>query len=234
MSVKEINNIKGINNQPCLGPCYPKGTIVLHPVYLFPITDNEKPFCPTFQWNNNNNNNEKKHHDTCEKTAVNNKTNKDIELLYAIPNFGFDCAYFLKNYYDIYSFEGALDWLNENNSIYTKLRIMDCAFKIYDHVINDQLVDFYIEVIKKVWIHDIYDSVYNYITVDNNIYFKKNKSNLDKKTNKIEKINFFLEKFNNKSFVYNMLNSFPKNNSDLKKYYIDYCIKKIESIISKK
>mgnify|MGYP000219834794 CR=1 FL=1 len=78
-----------------------------------------------------------------------------------------------------------MDFLSENDSIYTKLRIMDCALQTFDIIVNDQLVDFYIEVINKLWIYDIYDIMYKYISVSNkNIYFKKNTES--KKSYKIE------------------------------------------------
>ncbi len=236
--------MKGINNQPCIGPCLPKDTTILHPIYLFPITK-DKPFCPTFQWIDDENT---RYLDICQKETDSSKiNNKDIELLYAIPNFGFDCAYFLKNYYDLHSFEGTLDWLySQNNNLSTKLRVMNCAWELFgtNSDINDQLIDFYMEVVNKVWIYDVYNAIYDLITVENhNIYFKKNKS--DKKAHKVEKINFILDKFGNKSILYNVLKNFIETskskwkniknyNNELKKYYIDYILDKIKTTLDKK
>lgn len=239
--------MKGLNNQPCLGPCLPKNTITLHPIYLFPITDkDDNPYCPTLQWTDDKGN--RRDHDICEEDKTNKKNPLNAQLLYAIPNFGFDCGYFLKNYYNINSFEGTLDWLySENNNLNTKLRVMNCAWEIFgiekdsNININDQLIDFYIEVISKIWIYDIYDIVYNLISVNGkNIYFKK--SNDDKKIYKVEKVNFFLDKFGTKSIIYTILQEFVqinkskwkniKNyNNELKKYYIDYVVGKIKVIL---
>ena len=56
--------MKGINNQTCIGPCLPKDTVMLHPLYLYVITDyDHNPFCPTFQWGNNI-------HDVCKESEV--------------------------------------------------------------------------------------------------------------------------------------------------------------------
>ena len=239
--------VKGLNNQPCIGPCLPKDTVILHPIYLYPITDHDhKPFCPTFEWTNELG--KRFSHDTCTAATIPDKINKkDLELLYAIPNFGFDCEQFLKNYYDLYSFESVTEWLySENNNLNTKLRVMNCAFAAFgnnSYILNDQLIDFYIEIIKKLWINDIYTIIYQYITVtNNNIYFKKNDDN--KKDNKIEKINFFLDKFVTRSTIYNVLKNFLeinksnwkdiKNyNNELKKYYMDHVLNKIKTAIKK-
>lgn len=207
-----------------------------------------KPFCPTFSWKDENG--KVFYKDTClEPTDISKIDKRDIALSFAIPNFGFDCKQFLKNYYDLYSFESVLEWLSkENNSIGTQLRIMNCAWSAFinkeqnQNVLNDELIEFYSDIIRKIWIKDIYNHVFEYISVDkNNILLKKNKD--VSKYHKIEKINFFLEKFNNKSFIYNVLKSFIttkkskwdniKNyNDELKTYYIDYVINKIKITLS--
>ena len=48
--------MKGINNQTCIGPCYPGDKITIHPLYLKPINNdiNEKPYCATIEWENKN------------------------------------------------------------------------------------------------------------------------------------------------------------------------------------
>ncbi|ARF09813.1 hypothetical protein Indivirus_3_62 [Indivirus ILV1] len=236
--------MKGINNQKCIGPCLSGNKNVLHPIYLFNVT-NDTPFCPTFEWFDNDN---LQYIDKCTKETDKKKIdNKDIELLYALPNFGFDCADFIKKYYDLHSFESALEWIySENNTIATKLRVMNCAWKLFstNNSISDQLIDFYIEVINKIWVHELYNSIYNFINVEHrNIFLKKNKDN--KKIHKIEKINYILEKFNNRSMIYNILKSFIDNNKSnwdnienfnntLKKYYIEYVFNKIKSTLDKK
>src|SRR5579883_2408755 len=119
--MNDHDELKGINGQPCIGPCLPKDSVILHPIYLYPITDyNHEPFCPTFEWYDNKNN-KRYSHDIFKKPTNKSKIDmKDIELLYALPNFGFDCGQFLKNYYDLYSFEGVSEWLNQHNNPNTK------------------------------------------------------------------------------------------------------------------
>ena len=125
------------------------------------------------------------------------------------------------------------------------MRIIDCAWKIYGSnvdVLNDQLIDFYIMVIKKDWIKYIYPIISKYIYVDeNNIYFKKNSD--DENSNQIEKINFFFKKIINKQFIYKFLYSYIEMNKsnwdDIKshsklmlEYLIDYIISKIKLTIT--
>ena len=239
--------MKGKHNQPCIGPCLSGKEAIVHPIYLRNIGPFEEPYCSTLEWINEDG--QKLIHDTCkEPTDITKIDKRDLTISYAIPNFGFDCKEFLKNYYDLYSFESVLEWISQDhNSIYTKLRIVNCSWGAFfngDEIINDQLIEFYIHVIKKIWIKELYSNIFEYISVDkNNIYIKKNSDKI--KDHKIEKINFIIEKFNNRSFIYNTLKSYIdtnksrwkniKNyNNELKQYYIDCVINKIKITLPKK
>ncbi|AYV76961.1 MAG: hypothetical protein Barrevirus5_20 [Barrevirus sp.] len=254
-----MKQVIGLNGQPCIGPCLPKDSTILHPIYLFPITDHDhNPFCPTLQWlPKEGSDGSRQEHDVCTaeqvKTDKGRFSDKDMELIYGVPNFGFDCAHFLKNYYDIYSFESVIDWLNpnsessnNNNNMITQLRIVNCAITAFGSkdILNDQIIDFYGRIIRKVWIQDIYKVVNSYISIDksNNIYLGK-PNNKDNKDNKIIKVNFIIDKFANRSTIYNVLNQFQERisnkkinnfNEELKKYYIEYVIDKIKTTLAKK
>lgn len=208
---------KSINNKQCIGPCYNPGQYIMHPITLEYVTDELNPFCPTERWFNP----VKKTYQRLDRCLLPTKKEDmdkmQIELSFVIPTFHFDCEHFLKVYYDIYSFEGAIDWVTENikNPIYSNLRIMDCAWKIYGSnvdVISNQLIDFYIYVIKKEWIKNIYPLVSKYIYIDssNNIYLKEQDEPSHIK--QVEKINYFIKKFINRQTIYNILYSYIEDN----------------------
>lgn len=238
--------MKGINNQKCIGPCIEGNQFSIHPVFLHP-TIRKEAYCPTLYWLGEDK--IKYFSDICKPNADVKIDTKELMLEYAVPNFGIDNKEFLQKYYDLYSFESVSEWLqNDNNlNIYTKLRVLNCAwieFGDKENALNDQTINFYIYLIKKEWIKDIYSHIYKYITIDKSkILFKKNKDSY--KDYKVEKINFFLEKFNNKSTIYNLLESYinknkskwkkiTNHNLEIKKYYIDYILEKIKITLAKK
>jgi hypothetical protein len=241
--------MKGINNQTCLGSCLPGDKISIHPVYIVPVQDqNYKPYCATLEWTDEKKNNNFMH-DICKTENIISKINKkDHMLSFAIPSFGISYKDFLQKYYDLYSFESVSEWLHiENNRIYTKLRVLNCAWILFGtdkNIINDQIIKFYMDLVKKRWIKEIYPYIYNDIHVNkSNISFKKNKDAYG--DHKVEKINFFLDKFNDRSTLYNLLQSYintnksrwaniEDHNDELKKYYIDYVSNKIKITLSKK
>lgn len=235
----------GLNGQQCIGPCYPAGTRVLHPITLIDQSVKDRPFCPTMVWKDEKNNVDKWVDVCLVADDMESNTPDDIILDYTFPTIGFTCENFLRSYYGIFSFESAVDWLSNNKSpFYTHMRIINCAWKIYGantDVINDQLIDFYSNVIKKEWIRYIYPHVAKYIYVDNkNIYIKENTDDINE--NKVEKINYFNKKFNTKQIIYKVLNSYIEDNKsiwddiqdhndNIKYYYIEYIINKIKNTI---
>lgn len=136
---------------------------------------------------------------------------------------------FLFIFYNILSFDQALEWIakNEHENIYTKLRIVNAAWGSFGkelEVPNHVLVNFYIQVIKTHWLKDIYYKIGKYIYVENDsIYLKEN--NLDLSDRKVERINFIIKKYANNQFVYDVLNNFIQNNDDLWTDITDFCFK---------
>lgn len=203
---------KSRKGRQCIGPCYPPKKWVIHPITLEYYTHKALPFCPTETWIDPDT---KKPYniDECVKPSK-HIDNATIEMNIIMPKIHFTSKRFLKIYYKIYSFDSALVWINENRnkSIYTKLRILNSAWKAYgtQDVINEQLINVYMYIIKKFWIKKIYTYLNSYIQVNNKkIYFKKvSPSN----KNKIEKINFIMKKLVTKNSIYRVLSMYVNNN----------------------
>lgn len=246
----------GLTNKQCIGPCYPAGKYVMHPITLTYITDPERPFCPTNEWFNEKSNKQEIIDICLIPSVINSEQNQQIGLNFMLPTFYFNCEYFLKTYYDIYSFESAIDWITINGNgnggsspIYSQLRIIECAWKVYGatlNILNDQLINFYLYVIKKEWIKNIYPIFSKYIKIDkDNIFLSNSPSKETKETketneeNKIEKINYFLSKFINKQNIYKVLSNYIKinknkwesinsHNSLIEEFLIEYIFDKVK------
>lgn len=208
-----------INNQQCIGPCYKPGEKIVHP-YTLNLVTAEHPFCPTLVWFNEKTQSYEQI-DMCLSPSDVSQNQQQIDLNLIVPVFHFSCEYFLKSYYNIFSFEGATDWVYNNiqSPINTQLRIMNCAWKVFGSnvdIINDQLIDFYSKLIKNNWLKKIYPKISKYIYVDeknNNIYFKDNNQQ-DSEKRQIEKINFFNKKLNTSQNIYKVLKTYIKENKD--------------------
>lgn len=239
-----------INNQQCIGPCYPSNKIVLHPITLNYLT-NKEPFCPTLRWYDERDH-QYKNADICLIPSDTTKMDQQqIDLDLIVPTFYFNCEYFLKAYYDIYSFENAIEWISINNKdpLYTLLRIINCSWRVFGpdiDIMNDQLIEFYSNVIKKNWIKDIYPEISKYIYIDskNKNIFLKEVNNIDEpnQKNQIEKINYFNKKFNTSQVILNLLkiyisenkndwNKIINHNNLIKIYYKKFVINKIKTTL---
>jgi hypothetical protein len=143
--------------------------------------------------------------DTMEKRMKKLETEEASQLQYSLCN---DTDYFVDNsgkgfietipdialktneildIYGITSYGKGLEYIkyNTTDSLRTKLRIIDCLWKVYSNNIDnvtDVFVDFYTEVARKLWAPDIYRRYYIYIIVEDvNEESKENKSGRDKK-----------------------------------------------------
>lgn len=205
----------------CIGPCTKPKVFVVHPISLNYITDKKNPFCPTHQWTDNDGT--VYQHDDC-FYPVEGSDSSNIETNILIPTFGFSCIHFLKIYYNIYSFESAIEWVlrNPQQPLFTQMRIIDCAWSAFgiNYDIDHSIVDFYIDVIKKFWIKHIFPHLNHFITVQSNkILFSSH--HIPSSTHKIEKINFILSKLISYSNIYKFLS-----------LYQDYYRNEWNSIIS--
>lgn len=238
----------GINGKQCIGPCYKPGTYIVHPITLDYVTSRNVPFCPVPDYEYVDPETGQKSIRRIEQcyvpTESSDQSSREIEMNILLPNMDFSCERFLKIYYDIYSFESTLKWLNNNQNVpyNTKNRIMECSWNVFGNkldYIDDQLIDFYIFTIKKYWIKSIYKKIYDLIYVNantNTVYLNKNNQNAEQFH--IEKINFFIENYVNKNNMYQFLQSYIDINRDewvkiknhqnnLKKYFIKFFTKLI-------
>ena len=213
----------------CIGPCYEANTIISHPNILEKITSN-LPFCPTEGYklvDRKTGEEEVRYYDECYAPI---KNTDEIKQDWAIPELYFSCSHFLNFYYNINSFDKALDWIVDNTDkpIITRSRIMNCAWKSHYNeikIIDDRLVLFYVEIIKKFWIKDIFPYVSKYIKIDGDNIKMSEKINVtsgDEKQYNVEKINYFLKKFVNQNTIYNFLDDYigdkTKIQEDIEKY----------------
>ena len=86
---------KSVNNRQCIGPCYPKGKILIHPYSLTKMTDHYNNFCPTYKYTDDAGN--KLQIDNCD---VSNANPENIKLGMLVPLMSFDCGAFLQIYYN--------------------------------------------------------------------------------------------------------------------------------------
>lgn len=226
------------NNKQCIGPCYEQGTWIVHPITLEYITDKHNPFCPVHEY-------EHKDPKTGQITKLNIDpcyvpTSSNAKENLVLPQMDLDPDHFLKIYYELYSLDDALEFIKntKNLSYFTFLRIMECVWKVYIKdisFIDERITEFYILIIKKEWIKNIYSYVKNYIDVkDDKIFINKNNN----KGFKIEKINFFVEKFVTKNnidiFLSDFLNTYKNKetvdyNMLIKREFIKYIVDQLES-----
>ena len=231
---------KSINGNQCIGPCYEAKTLIIHPISLELVTDTNN-FCPI-------NSRLEKNHDARLVDRCNNPTenknieSKELELSMLNPYIDFSSIRFLSVYYNIYTFEDALQWLENNikSPLETKIRIIRNALFAFGsniEMVDHRLVDFFIILIKKKYINKIYNNVYEYIgIVKNNIVFiNPSENNIDKKENFIERINFIVKIFINSDEIHKFLIRYFKFKKDLLilNYIDDMITEFIQYIISK-
>ena len=97
----------------CVGPCYYPGTGFTHPLYLTYIKHNNKPHCATNAYSVPGEE-DKFISDVCLIPTHNEHSKDDLSLLILSPLVEFNEDYFLKIYYEIYSLEDAINWINSS------------------------------------------------------------------------------------------------------------------------
>ena len=213
---------KSKNNFQCLGPCYNSGVMVMHPTQLEYVTDYTQPFCPVDLWDKTDPKTGKTTKlvvDTCfNPTEKENISNKELQLNILTPYIDFNSEQFLKIYYNIFSFEDSIEWIDKNNFVPlgTKIRIINASLNTFGETIDlfdNRFTDFFIEYIKKRILKTIYKKVSPNIGIqnDNVLFVKTEDNNLSNTDNYIERTNFLVKIFLNKEETTRFLVKYFKN-----------------------
>lgn len=236
------------HNKQCLGPCYEPGTWVINPITLQYITDFDEPFCPTNIWEYKDPNTGKIRElpsDICYvPTHSKDISKEEIEMNILLPKIDFDTTQFLNIYYEIYSFEGILEWIDRypKSPLYTKLRLIECGWKSYGNkltILDDRVISFYQELIRKRWIKHVYPAVTEYIRVTNDQVIIDKKGTAPKakdKKDKIKKVNYIIKNYTTSNKIHEFLTNYIKESKSewqnianhekrMIRYYINYIIR---------
>jgi hypothetical protein len=235
MNNNNINylNTSNISNAKCLGPCYYPGVETLHPITLEKYIS-KYPLCHITPIK------EKDGQIHASRLCINptekNAINNNFEINILTPEIVFNEFNFLKIYYDIYSIEDSLNYIDKYTylPIYTKIRIINlsliCFGKDID-IIDIRFVDFIIEYIKKQKINYIYVHLHKNIghndSEDKIEFVNPSKNNLNKNDFCIERMNYLLLTLINTDEITKFLIKFFK----LHKYKFEDIENHLENII---
>jgi len=223
---------KSKNNLQCLGPCYKAGSTIVHPVTLQYVRNDDVPFCPVNEWEYINPTTGKKElriTDACYVNIVDKAATDELAMNIILPKIDFNDEHFLKIYYNIYSMEAVVDWIEKNKNMpyYSIKRVLDSAWSVYgfkDYILDDRLVIYYIEIIKKRWIKHIYRIIEKYIYIKDGMIYLDHPSNkiTDIDNGKIQKINYIIDKFITYDDITRFLTKFMNVYRDNDKYIKSY------------
>lgn len=239
---------KSKNKKQCLGPCYKPGTTIVHPTYLEYVTDEINPFCPVEEWRQTDivtGRTTGVITDTCFNPIDEQSTSKELEMNILTPYIDFNLDQFLKIYYEIFSFEHSIDWIDRNKHapLNTKIRIINAALTTYGNkieIFDSRFTDFFIEIIKRNEIANIYDKIHKNIGIDDasNIYFvNASKNDLSSKQKYVERTNYLIKIFLDKDEVTKFLSKYFRRKkqiwADIYNYIIDMINDFVNMIITK-
>jgi len=223
----------------CISPCFYPNTLTLHPVELIYVSEN-KPFCAVNEYVEKDEATGTKiirYTDLC-YNPTHKKDTPNVELNSLYPYINFNPEYFLKTEYKIYSFDDFVNWYVTNKTaILTVERVLNCLWEVCGKdvdVLNEKIADIYLELIKKVWIYDIYEKLHLFISKDKVVVDPdNNKLNISNHSDKRMK---FITDAITKNEMYKLLTKHLKNkdkdkdkcnhNSTIKTNIIDFLINK--------
>ena len=214
---------KSKNNIQCIGPCYKANTTISHPTRSQLQVTQSTPFCPIGPIQKYNQN--MQHNISYTAECIFPTESEDIQHkesnITSISEF--TKHLFLSYYYEIMSFENAIEWLdnNENCPLKTKIRIINCALSTYEiinNLIDERFVTFYIVFLKETKLNFIYKIIHENIELkDKKVFISKN-NKLKYDDYKIERMNYIVSKFLDKNNIYTFLVKYfktKKTNVDL-------------------
>ena len=223
------------NGHQCLGPCYYPNTDFIHPLYLTHIKTKNIPHCPTITYTNDTG--EKFISDTCLVPTHNKYSKEDLSLLTLSPHIEFNEDYFLKIYYNIYTLEDAITWINNNTFTpkTTRNRIFNLAIKVHGkniEIIDHRIID-YLKVFFTDNIDNIYDINKKYINIKNdNIQLVKPEKNKNQNIKSNIKKEYLINKFITQDEIYKFITRYIKTRKNEWENIKDHLLK-ISTDISK-
>ena len=135
LKYKNINNYsKSINENKCVGPCYPPNTIFYHPIYLTPYIK-DIISCPIFKTIDKTG--KKIDVDECNKEDL-TKNYKDFNIFDDPVQIANTPEIFLEQIYNIISIQDVITFLNnsiDEMPIYSQRRLLDCIYSSF--IINN-------------------------------------------------------------------------------------------------
>lgn len=190
------------SGKQCIGPCYEPNTTIIHPQTMTEITNDTNPFCPTVKsFMDKNGVKIPVSADLCVNPTHKKDVMEEINIIdIIIPQFVFEHQTFL-SYFEIYKFDDAIKWLSEKAHlpIRTRERVVNSILGVYssEFGISDVVItDFFVELVNKKWIKNIYKSVRQYVGIDKNGEPMIVKSHqLSKEDHKLERANFIVSKY---------------------------------------
>ena len=236
----DLTKHKTTNGFKCLGQCYYPGSTIIHPITFEKHIVHIEPTCAVVPFMKDN---IITYFDKCINPTANKNENLETNIL--VPEIIFDELSFLKIYYDIFSMEDALNYIDKNkyNSIFTKIRIMNLTLKCFYeeiNIIDQRFVDFIIEYIKKIKIKKIYYYLHTYIGYSDDkksiMYIDPKNNNLKVNELCIERTNYLLEIINSDNITKFLIKYFKniKYSSDNIENYLNNLINNLIDYLQKK
>lgn len=204
------------NGYKCLGKCYNANEPVIHPITGRIIYKNYD-FCPILGKKVTNVSiNQMEFTDKC---IVNNDAKEIFDPSIFLSPSEFNYKIFLE-ILNIKSFDEGMLWLEKKKhvNIVTRMRVLKCLLNVYwneFNFMNNIFIIFFIEMINKKLILDIYYEVGKYMDIDidtKKIIITQENNKLEE--HKVEKINFIIDNFCENKFIKKFLVKYAEKYTD--------------------
>lgn len=138
---------KSVHGYDCIGPCYDKGIDIIHPVTFRRHVNTDKKVCAVKEGSNLDT---KRifYFDEC--LVVDTIVKDNVNQL--LPLIEIDFNMFLRIYYEIYSLDDGILYLNKNPqlSLLTRKRIIVCLMNLFQFdIFDDVIIRFFIDYFEK-------------------------------------------------------------------------------------
>jgi len=166
---------KSINGSECLTECINANTWSVHPITL-ELLIHDKPYCATKNPVYNDLSKYKYKVDNLDECDFIQISEKHFDGIVS-PTVGFDGKIFLVYNYKINSFYRCFTWLDSNPEVpkYTKNRLLNISWQVYGldrGIINDYIVNYYLNYIRTYWSGYIMESLKLHIrSKEEGVYF---------------------------------------------------------------